>query len=72
MKKELIFKAVDLHVRAMKILKNERGDGTDAFGILIKIVIGVIIGGILLALMTVAVPDLWNGIINKIKGVFSI
>ena len=39
---------------------------------LIKILITVIIGAALLALMRVAIPELFNDIINKIKSVFTI
>lgn len=70
--KSLTIKTAIMYERAKKILKNERGDGTDAFGILIKIVIGVIIGAVLIALMKVAVPELWTSIINKIKSVFEL
>ena len=40
--------------------------------VLIKILITVIIGAALLALMRVAIPELFNDIINKIKSVFTI
>ncbi len=70
--KNLTVKTAIVYEKAKKILKNERGDGTDAFGILLKIVIAVIIGAVILALMKVAVPDLFNSIINKAKGVFEL
>ena len=65
-------KVFGLKTKAAEILKNERGDGSDASSIIMKIAIGVIIGGVMLGLMKVALPDLWNLVINKIKSTFSL
>lgn len=46
--------------------------GEGYLDVLIKILITVIIGAALLALMRVAIPELFNDIINKIKSVFTI
>lgn len=49
-----------------------RKSGEGYLDVLIKILITVIIGAALLALMRVAIPELFNDIINKIKSVFII
>lgn len=46
--------------------------GEGYLDVLIKILITVIIGAALLALMRVAIPELFNDIIDKIKSVFII
>ena len=46
--------------------------GEGYLDVLIKILITVIIGAALLALMRVAIPELFTDIINKIKSVFTI
>lgn len=46
--------------------------GEGYLDVLIKILITVIIGAALLALMRVAIPELFNDIIDKIKSVFTI
>lgn len=46
--------------------------GEGYLDVLIKILITVIIGAALLALMRVAIPELFNDIIDKIKNVFTI
>lgn len=65
--KQLVMKAKE---KILSFLKNESGEGY--LDVLIKILITVIIGAALLALMRVAIPDLFNDIINKIKSVFTI
>ena len=54
----------------MGIMARKSGEGY--LDVLIKILITVIIGAALLALMRIAIPDLFNDIINKIKSVFII
>lgn len=49
-----------------------RKSGEGYLDVLIKILITVIIGAALLALMRVAIPELFNDIIDKIKSVFII
>lgn len=72
--KKLLMRGKQLVMRAKEkilgFLKNESGEGY--LDVLIKILITVIIGAALLALMRVAIPDLFNEIINKIKSVFTI
>ncbi|WP_313559186.1 hypothetical protein [Ruminiclostridium cellobioparum] len=68
----LICKGVIFKEKVIQILKNERGDGSDGVSFIMKIAIGVIVGGIIIGLLTVAIPDLWTGLINRIKSVFSI
>ncbi|MDD4700382.1 MAG: DUF6133 family protein [Oscillospiraceae bacterium] len=72
--KKLLMRGKQLVMRAkekvLSFLKNESGEGY--LDVLIKILITVIIGAALLALMRVAIPDLFNDIINKIKSVFTI
>lgn len=69
--KKLLRKSKDL------VLSVRRGtsavkSGEGYLDVLIKILITVIIGAALLALMRVAIPDLFNDIIEKIKSVFII
>lgn len=54
----------------MGIMTRKSGEGY--LDVLIKILITVIIGAALLALMRVAIPELFNDIIDKIKSVFII
>lgn len=49
-----------------------RKSGEGYLDVLIKILITVIIGAALLALMRIAIPELFNDIIDKIKSVFII
>jgi hypothetical protein len=72
MKNLLAKKVLSLKIKSAEILKNERGDGSDAASIIMKIAIAVIIGGVLLGLLNVAVPELWTLVINKIKSTFSL
>jgi ABC-type phosphate/phosphonate transport system permease subunit len=51
-------------------LKPRRAEGF--LDVLIKILITVIIGAALLALLRVAIPDLFQSIIDKIKDTFTI
>ena len=58
--------------RAKMISVTAVKSGKGYLDVLIKILITVIIGAALLALMRVAIPELFNDIINKIKSVFTI
>lgn len=58
--------------RAKMIRVTSVKSGEGYLDVLIKILITVIIGAALLALMRVAIPELFNDIINKIKSVFTI
>ncbi len=58
--------------RAKMISVTAVKSGEGYLDVLIKILITVIIGAALLALMRVAIPELFNDIINKIKSVFTI
>ena len=58
--------------RAKMISVTAVKSGGGYLDVLIKILITVIIGAALLALMRVAIPELFNDIINKIKSVFTI
>lgn len=51
-------------------LKPRRAEGF--LDVLIKILITVIIGAALLALLRIAIPDLFQNIIDKIKNTFTI
>ncbi|RCX10416.1 hypothetical protein DFR58_1298 [Anaerobacterium chartisolvens] len=59
--------------RAVEVMNNQRGDGGgNALGIIIAIAIAILVGGVLLGLLNVAIPDLFNSMINKIKSNFSL
>lgn len=69
--KKLLKKSKDLALSVrQKSTAVKSGEGY--LDVLIKILITVIIGAALLALMRVAIPELFNDIINKIKSVFII
>ena len=63
-------KAAINRVKMISVTAGKSGEGY--LEVLIKILITVIIGAALLALMRVAIPELFNDIINKIKSVFTI
>lgn len=63
-------KAAMNRVKMISVTAVKSGEGY--LDVLIKILITVIIGTALLALMRVAIPELFNDIINKIKAVFTI
>ena len=63
-------KAAMNRVKMISVKAVKSGEGY--LDVLIKILITVIIGAALLALMRVAIPELFNDIINKIKSVFTI
>ena len=63
-------KAAMNRVKMISVTAVKSGEGY--LDVLIKILITVIIGSALLALMRVAIPELFNDIINKIKSVFTI
>lgn len=63
-------KATMNRVKMISVTAVKSGEGY--LDVLIKILITVIIGAALLALMRVAIPELFNDIINKIKSVFTI
>lgn len=63
-------KAAMNKVKMISVTAVKSGEGY--LDVLIKILITVIIGAALLALMRVAIPELFNDIINKIKSVFTI
>ena len=63
-------KAAMNRVKMISVTAVKSGEGY--LDVLIKILITVIIGAGLLALMRVAIPELFNDIINKIKSVFTI
>lgn len=63
-------KAAMNRAKMISITAVKSGEGY--LDVLIKILITVIIGAALLALMRVAIPELFNDIINKIKSVFTI
>lgn len=63
-------KAAMNRVKMISVTAVKSGEGY--LDVLIKILITVIIGAALLALMRVAIPELFNDIINKIKSVFAI
>ncbi len=63
-------KAATNRVKMISVTAVKSGEGY--LDVLIKILITVIIGAALLALMRVAIPELFNDIINKIKSVFTI
>lgn len=69
--KKLIEKCKSLALSAKRGLTAVKS-GEGYLDVLIKILITVIIGAALLALMRVAIPELFNDIINKIKSVFTI
>ena len=69
--KKLLKKGKDLKLSvSQRVMAVKSGEGY--LDVLIKILITVIIGAALLALMRVAIPELFNDIINKIKSVFII
>ena len=59
-----------LKCKMATLLKDQSGEGF--LDVLIKILITVIIGAALLALMRVAIPELFQDILDKIKSVFTI
>lgn len=61
---------VELKHKLITVMQDERGEGF--LDVLIKILITVIIGAALLALLRIAIPDLFQDIINKIRSVFTI
>ena len=63
-------KAAMNRVKMISVTAVKSGEGY--LDVLIKILITVFIGAALLALMRVAIPELFNDIINKIKSVFTI
>jgi ABC-type phosphate/phosphonate transport system permease subunit len=63
-------KANNLKEIVNEALKPRRAEGF--LDVLIKILITVIIGAALLALLRVAIPDLFQNIIDKIKDTFTI
>ena len=63
-------KAALNRVKMISVTAVKSGEGY--LDVLIKILITVIIGAALLALMRVAIPELFNDLINKIKSVFTI
>lgn len=63
-------KAAMNRVKMISVTAVKSGEGY--LDVLIKILITAIIGAALLALMRVAIPELFNDIINKIKSVFTI
>ena len=63
-------KAAMNRVKMISVTAVKSGEGY--LDVLIKILITVIIGAALLALMRVAIPELFNDIISKIKSVFTI
>ena len=63
-------KAAMNRVKMISVTAVKSGEGY--LDVLIKILVTVIIGAALLALMRVAIPELFNDIINKIKSVFTI
>lgn len=63
-------KAAMNRIKMISVTAVKSGEGY--LDVLIKILITVIIGAALLALMRVAIPELFNDIINKIKSVFTI
>ncbi len=59
--------------RAVAVINNQRGDGGgNIVSIIIMIAIAIIIGGVLLSLLNVAIPVLFNSMMDKIKSVFSL
>ena len=70
--RKLIVKGRAVMNRAKMISVTMVKSGEGYFDVLIKILITVIIGAALLALMRVAIPELFNDIIDKIKNVFTI
>ena len=72
--KKLVLKGKMLIINArdslFAIAKDERGEGF--LDVLIKILITVIIGAALLALLRIAIPDLFQDILDKIRNVFTI
>lgn len=72
--KKLVMRGKSIMKKAKERLLNlstvKSGEGY--LDVLIKILITVIIGAALLALMRVAIPELFNDIIDKIKNVFTI
>ena len=63
-------KSIYNEVRHRVFMAAKSGEGY--LDVLIKILITVILGAALLGLLRVAIPDLFNDIINKIKTVFTI
>lgn len=57
-------------LKVLSNLNNNKGEGF--IDVLIKMLIVVIIGAALLGLLRVAVPDLFQDMIDKIKSVFTI
>lgn len=53
-------------VNLLKILKKNNGEGY--VDVLVKILITVVLGSLLLGLLKAAIPDIFNGLIDKIKG----
>ena len=70
--RKLIVRGKAARNRAKMISVTAVKSGEGYLDVLIKILITVIIGAALLALMRVAIPELFNDIINKIKSVFTI
>lgn len=62
--------AGELKGSCIKALEPKRGEGF--LDVLIKILITVIIGAALLALLRVAIPDLFQDILDKIRSIFTI
>lgn len=56
--------------RLKRLMVPRNGEGY--LDVLIKILITVILGAALLGLLQIAIPDLFNDIIDKIKSVFTI
>lgn len=69
--KKLLRKSKDLALSVRRWASAVKS-GEGYLDVLIKILITVIIGAALLALMRVAIPELFNDIIDKIKSVFTI
>lgn len=67
-----VFERGKLFIDGVKTKLTVVKSGEGYLDVLIKILITVIIGAALLALMRVAIPELFNDIINKIKSVFII
>ena len=72
--KNLVVRGKTIMRKAKERLLNPSAvnSGEGYLDVLIKILITVIIGAALLALMRVAIPELFNDIIDKIKNVFTI
>lgn len=70
MKKSVVMGKLFVNEVKTKLTAVKSGEGY--LDVLIKILITVIIGAALLALMRVAIPELFTDIIDKIKSVFTI